>query len=167
MLMDVPEGYIIIKKEDYELLLTTIKELRLEVIRLQQRVDELESRLSKNSSNSHKPPSSDGYKKVIKNNREKTGKQQGAQPGNKGNTLELTDKPDNVLVHKISGDCPCGQSLKDLPVKTMHRRQVFDLPEKMLNVTEQRIEIKPCLCGIRHEAACPGQPLILYKPPEV
>ena len=42
------------------------------------RIAELEARLNKNSSNSSKPPSSDGYQKPsIKNNRNKSGKATG------------------------------------------------------------------------------------------
>ncbi|WP_427854418.1 DUF6444 domain-containing protein [Desulfosporosinus metallidurans] len=52
--------------------ITTLKKVNLQLVT---GFAELEARLNKNSSNSSKPPSSDGYKKkTIKNNREKTGK---------------------------------------------------------------------------------------------
>ena len=43
----------------------------------------LKSQIDKDSSNSSKPPGSNGYKKIL-NNREKSEKKQGGQPGHKG-----------------------------------------------------------------------------------
>jgi len=54
------------------------------------RVEELEARLAKDSHNSSKPPSSEGYKKPKPCNlRKKTDKHTGGQPGHPGHTLEL------------------------------------------------------------------------------
>ena len=80
----------------------------------------------------------------VKNNREKSDKKQGAQPDNEGNTLKQRANPDKIVVHKIIGYCPCGTNLEVLPVKKIHRRQVFDLPEKLLEVTEHQV-IKPAI----------------------
>ena len=60
------------------------------------RIKELEERLSKNSQNSSKPPSSDGYRKSRPvSNREKTGRKAGAQAGHQGHGLK-TPKPDVI-----------------------------------------------------------------------
>ena len=48
---------------------------------LNSRLKELEARVNKNSSNSSKPPSTDGFKKHVKNNRTKSGRLPGGQPG--------------------------------------------------------------------------------------
>ena len=85
--VELPYGYILIKESDYIELLTLVS-------KLEERVAELESQLHKNSINSSKPPSSDGLKKVIKNNREKSANKQGAQPGHKGSTLRMVDQAD-------------------------------------------------------------------------
>jgi transposase len=67
--MDTPKGYV--KLADYEHLQQLLYHALL-------RISELESILRKNSSNSSKPPSSDGLKKKIKNNRQKSNRKPGA-----------------------------------------------------------------------------------------
>ena len=61
------------------------------------KIKELEEKLNKNSQNSSKPPSSDGYKKPHPvSNREKTGKNPGAQPGHQGNGFKMP-RPDKIV----------------------------------------------------------------------
>ena len=59
------------------------------------RVAELERRLGMNSSNSGKPPSSDGLKKPprVRTLRERFGKKPGGQKGHKGETLRQAASP--------------------------------------------------------------------------
>ena len=55
-------------------------------------IAELKSRLDKNSQNSSKPPSSDGYRKLRPvSNREKTGRKPGAQAGHPGAGLKMPE----------------------------------------------------------------------------
>ena len=60
--MEIKGDYVILTKEEFAGLLAVIEQLKKEV-------NELKAQLGKNSGNSSKPPSSDGYKKKIKNNR--------------------------------------------------------------------------------------------------
>ena len=55
----------------------TCQEQQARIEQLQAKVHELEGRLSKNSSNSSKPPGSDGLKRRTKSLRGKSGKKQG------------------------------------------------------------------------------------------
>ena len=63
---------------------------------------ELERRLGLNSSNSGKPPSSDGLKKparATRSLREPSGKPTGGQKGHKGETLRQVADPDATVDH--------------------------------------------------------------------
>ena len=128
---------------------------------LLEKVCQLEGRLALDSSNSSKPPSSDGLAKAPPRNlRKKTGRKPGGQPGHPGHTLEPVKKPDHQKVHSL-GRCSCGQcggvSLQGLPVLDYERRQVFDLPPLRLAVTEHRAEIKICpVSGLLVKASFPA-----------
>jgi transposase len=116
------------------------------LILLKQRVDQLESQLAKNSRNSHKPPSSDGYAKPEpKSLREKSGRPSGGQTGHPGQTLAKVANPDHTVVHRLRRcPCGCGASLRRRPVLRHDTRQVFDLPPQKLIVTEHKVEVKVC-----------------------
>lgn len=131
---------MLIKKEDYE--------------RLLERLAVLEGRANKNSGNSHKPPSSDSFKKRVKNNREASTNKPGAQPGHKGTTLKMVANPDRIIEHKVQGQCDCGVNLESLDTIDVQRRQEIELPAKLIEVIEHRIEIKQCSCGKLHQGTC-------------
>ena len=115
------------------------------------RVAELERRLDLNSSNSGKPPSSDGLHKPrreprTRSLRERSGKPPGGQKGHKGETLRQVDAPSHTVEHYPEA-CPgCGSALSGAMSTGYGARQVFDLPEpRPLTVTEHRAHT--CRCG--------------------
>jgi transposase len=120
--------------------------LTAQLILLQQRVSELEAQVAKNSRNSHKPPSSDGYSKPApKSLREKSNRPSGGQEGHPGHSLAKVDTPDHVVLHRLRRcPCGCGASLRRLPLIRRDTRQVFDLPPQKLIVTEHQVEVKIC-----------------------
>src|SRR5215469_6398401 len=67
----------------------------------QARIAELERQLGLNSSNSSKPPSSDGPKRPARTTslREPSGKRPGGQKGHPGDTRRQVEKPDVVVDH--------------------------------------------------------------------
>jgi len=93
------------------------------------RVQELERRLGQNSSNSGKPPSSDGYgKPAPKSLRSNSGRPSGGQPGHPGHRLEFRETPDHVVVHRPGVCRGCGNCLPaESSGETVDRRQVFEL----------------------------------------
>ena len=113
--------------------------------KLEARIEELEKRLNMNSSNSSKPPSSDGLKRKTKSLRNtNTGRKPGGQPGHIGQTLHQSPTPN--IIHSIALDhCPdCDADLRDEPVAREEKRQVFDLPPIAMEVSEHRAESKWC-----------------------
>ena len=86
-----------------------------QVRRLSARVAELEARLSKDSHNSSKPPSSDGLAKKSASPNIPSGKKPGAQPGHVGKTLERSTRVDIPINHPLpqyctwQTHCVCGQ----------------------------------------------------------
>ena len=79
---------------------TTIAEMSAKIDALQQTIKELTERVNKNSRNSSKPPSSDGYSKPNpKSLREKSGKKQGGQKGHPGKNMVVPHEPDEVKQH--------------------------------------------------------------------
>ncbi len=143
---NAPKGYVSV--EAYE----ELKQKNAQTIALLvARIEDLERRLSLNSSNSSKPPSSDGLKKPkaeprTKSLRRKSGKKSGGQKGHKGSTLCQTADPDHVEDHFPSVCGQCGTPLSPSMAEDYAARQVFDLPEPQpLVTTEHRAHV--CLCG--------------------
>jgi transposase len=112
-------------------------------------IGELERRLGLNSSNSSKPPASDGLKKPgrvprTKSLREPSGKKSGGQKGHRGETLRPVEKPDVIVDHYPK---TCTQCDLNVPVDTStpyRSRQVVDIPEPKVVVTEHRAH--GCVC---------------------
>lgn len=123
----------------------------------------LEARLSKNSSNSSKPPSSDsnnpGSKKKKNKKttslRKKTGKKPGGQVGHPGNHLEISLTPDEIVSLPVTHCAHCNKHLKN-PANEIDKRQVFEIPEPKLFVTEYQSACKYCdKCGYTTSACFP------------
>ncbi len=74
---------------------------------LEDKIAVLEGRLKKDSSNSSKPPSSDGFKKPRTfSTREKSGRKPGGQKGHIGRTIRV-DAEEKKVIDRKEGVCPC------------------------------------------------------------
>jgi transposase len=129
---------------------------------LEARVAELERRLGKDSSNSSKPPSSDGLRKPART--KQRGAEQaegrrapGKQPGTRGAHLAQVAEPDQVVRHVPDRCQGCGAELAGAVVTGVEARQVFDLPPLRLLVREHRAERRRCTCGTTTQAAFPAE----------
>lgn len=129
--------------------LSRIGELEKQVAAQAATIQKLRDEIAKNSSNSSKPPSSDGLKKPkTRSLRQKGQRPIGGQPGHKGNTLKMVDEPDYIELHPIT-NCPhCQTDLSDTEPAGYEKRQLFDVPPVRLEVTEHQAEVKQCPgCG--------------------
>ena len=84
-----------------------------ENVALRGKVAELEHRLGLNSTNSSKPPLSDGLRKPprVRSLGEASGKNPGGQKGHKGETLKQVAHPQNVVDHRPGSCSGCGAAL--------------------------------------------------------
>jgi len=141
-------------KTDYVALKKDYVELQSHNTTLQTRVIELESRLNSNSSNSSKPPSSDGYQKKPAFAKKVSGKK-GGQKGHKGNNLKQVTKPDKII-KCVPERCSCGHEFRNDEFTLSEKRQVFDLPQPKLEVTEYQIHKANCpVCGLSNKGSAP------------
>lgn len=133
-------------------LLKRIEELEM----LEERVAALENQASKNSRNSSKPPSGDGFGKRTKSLRTKSERSSGGQAEHRGTTLEWRDEVDWVVEHAVVECSGCGASLEHEPVEGLIVRQVHDLPPLRLEVSEHQAEVKCCpVCGLDNQGRFP------------
>jgi transposase len=134
--------------------------LQVRVAELQGENAELRRRLGMDSGNSSKPPSTDGPDKAPpKSLRKKTGRKSGGQPGRAGGRLEQVTDPDQTVVHRpaVCGGC-AGELGADARVAgSPVVRQVFDLPEVAVEVTEHRMLAVACGCGHTTRAEAPDR----------
>lgn len=132
--------------------------LKSENAALRDKVQALEEKVAKDSHNSSKPPSSDGLSKPKpKSLRPPSNRPTGGQPGHPGQTLRMVAMPDITVRHPVERCSGCGRSLAKQAPDRIERRQVFDLPEPKLLVTEHQAEVKTCACGCINHATFPPE----------
>jgi transposase len=134
-----------------------IELLKRQNAELEARLEKLERQLAKNSSNSSKPPSSDGLKKAKPKSRREKGKRlTGGQHGHEGKTLKMVTVSDKFIVHALEICSQCQADLSRVAAVSVVKRQVFDMPPMRLEVTEHQAEVKVCpCCEQRNRAAFP------------
>jgi transposase len=123
-------------------------ELRRENAVLRAENADLWARLGQDSSNSSRPPSSDGLAKPApKSLRTRSGRRAGGQPGHEGRTLRQVADPHERFEYEPAGCGGCGEDLAAASVAGVAVRQVFDLPDIGVRVSEHRIVSRRCRCG--------------------
>lgn len=144
-----------VETDDIGELKALIQQLMLRVEQLEAENAELRRRLGLTSTNSHKPPASAGYAKKPALPKPPGGKI-GGQIGHPGKTLDFVSQPDLIVCHEPN-QCPdCGLGLTG-PGELVSRRQVFDLPQPRLQVTEHQLIERQCTCGCQVQGAFPAQ----------
>ena len=110
---------------------SAVDELRADNERLQARVAELEAQVNANLRNSGKPPSTDGLgKPAPKPLRRRSGRKPGPCPG-------------------------CGADAAAGARVVVERRQAFDLPPGLVQVTEHHLVTRRCACAAHATGSAP------------
>ena len=111
---------------------------------LQEQNKELLARLNMNSTNSSKPPSSDGLQKKsrTKSLREKTGRKPGGQPGHDGAGFSLPPEPDEVIECLPSAcyACPQADACRTRESKVVDKRSIVDVKVITIRTDYHQIE---------------------------
>jgi transposase len=140
-----------------------VAELEAELVQALKRIKELEARLNENSSNSHRPPSSDPPNAPKRPGKPKTGRKRGGQIGHKGTRRELfpPEEVDHFVHHRP--EC-CENCHASLPTESRpgdpppERHQVTELPEKLYEVTEHQLHTTTCdRCGHVNKGELPAE----------
>lgn len=109
----------------------------------------------KDSHNSSKPPSSDGYRKkpAPKSLRKTSGKKQGGQPGHKGSSMKITQEPDRIVQHYPAScqGCPYAGKCK---ARVCEGRYEIDIIVRRNVTLHQQME---CRCLVRSNQPIKGE----------
>lgn len=145
-----------------ETLSQKVEKLSKKLITLELENSQLKARLAKyetpkNSNNSSIPPSQDENRPKRKSLRTKTGRKPGGQKGRKGTTLKMIDTADVTEEHIPSYCNCCGNDLSSFPKQYAGSRQIFDIPEIKIKVTEHKVYKKVCPCGCETKGDYPSQ----------
>jgi transposase len=134
--------------------LETIGYLAKIIVELKEENARLKEQLNTNSKNSSLPPSRDLKKK--KQNKPKSGRQRGGQPGHKGHQRALVpiEKVSSVIVCPPQSYCDCGKALQVL--SKFERHQVFEIPTPYYEVIEYQLQTGCCTsCRRRYQGSLP------------
>lgn len=123
-------------------------------------VAELTARLNQDSTNSHKPPSSDKKKRRPRRNRRKTGGKAGAKKGHKGHNRDLVP-PEQLTSQTPCFPEACGGCGAALSPEQKHGaprpHQFFELPPIEMEVHQLDLYRCKCGCGAITEAVPPPE----------
>ena len=153
-----------------------IDKLNADLRKRDKRIEELEARLAKyeapdkNSGNSSTPPSKESIRdeaiRRTKTLRKPTGRTPGGQKGHEGNTLKMTQTPDETEEVSANYCTRCGESLEDCERILGYVTQVVSIPELKPIVREIRHYITVCKnCGERIQSHAPrkrGSNAVVY-----
>src|SRR5262245_12047652 len=136
-------------------ILDLIQQYQQRLEALQRRVEDLEQRLGQNSTNSSRPPSTDGPTVKRRPPRSPSGRKKGAQPGHPLKKRPLLP-PDRTIPCKPVSCRRCGRPLLgDDPQPLRH--QVLEVPLVRPDVTEYQLHRLACsCCGITICAVLPA-----------
>jgi transposase len=115
--------------------------------KLAARVAELEERLNANSRNSSLPPSKDPPG-TLRSPKQRSGKKKGGQPGHKGAFRSMVDgaQVTDTQTFKLPDHCPDCASEIPVDIRSVSRRQIWEVPKIVPHVLEICREYATCPC---------------------
>ena len=151
-------GPEVVVKALYELS-NQVELLQKQVAELHKEVQRLKDQLAKNSRNSSKPPSSDGFNPAgtPKSLRPQGKGKPGGQKGHSGFTLKMVDNPDHSVLYPVDQCQRCGRCLANEAPIDVEKRQVFDIPPIQMEVTEHQAASHAPIAGISTEQHSPNR----------
>jgi transposase len=161
--MDLREAELIYEA-GREAVIEVLLAMAARITALEQQVRLLEAKiasLSSNSTNSSKPPSTDGPS-VVKPKKKKSSRTPGGQKGHKGHKRELLPVEDMNHVHDHYPPL-CQRCAAPLDPETCEetsdplRHQTFDLPKIKPVMSEHRCHELMCSCGHKTRAGLPAE----------
>jgi transposase len=171
------EEAIAIFRAGEEATVAVLLQLSTSVEELKKRVEKLEEALgrkSTNSSNSSKPPSSDGFTKPPGKRKAQEGepkRKPGGQKGHKGVTRELFPEDQASRIEKLyPKKCKkCGAHFPETPTGDMlepeiRRHQQLEIPPKSLLINEYQRHCCTCSCGTKTWAELPPEAVDGFGP---
>ena len=146
--------------EKLERLTKEMEEQREIIAQQAQKIEELLAIIAelsggrKDSHNSSKPPSSDGYSKkpTLRSLRKASGKKRGGQPGHKGSSMKISQKPDQIVQH-YPAPCERCPYKGNCETRVCEGRYEIDLIVKRNVTLHQQME---CRCVMRSNQAIKG-----------
>ena len=133
-----------------EELMALIKKQQEIITKLQDEIENLKDKLNKNSNNSSKPPSSDGYNKPSpKSERKKSSRKPGGQKGHKGANIEVGTS-DKIEIHypKQCLNCPNRETCNKLS-----KRDTYYIIDVTIKKEVTQHNIMHCCCNGNYFAA--------------
>jgi transposase len=136
-----------------EQLFVEIKALKERMLVLEKENTFLREKLSKyenpkNSRNSSVPPSKDENRPPkTKSLREQSDRKVGGQKGHEGNTLKMTQTPDEIITYLPDFCGRCGSDIHESPSEFVGKRQVIDVPIVQPFYVEHQVYKRACSCG--------------------
>jgi len=122
------------------------------------RIKDLEERVSSNASNSHLPPSANPPGSPRPTVKKPTGRKRGAQIGHPGHCRELipSDQADERIEHRPQVCQHCHTSLQGQPAMLIGRHQVAELPVRAVRIIEHQSWACRCeKCGTVNRGQIP------------
>lgn len=156
--MEVPEGYILITKQEYERLILaeqSFEQLRKEFEELKKEI--LLLRNGRKSNTSSTPPSQDLGRSNKVSLRKPSTRKPGGQSGHEGTTLEMVEKPDQIQSYIPEYCQHCGEALNpSLTTLTSRKQEIIIPPIVPQCIEHQSYSCKCSRCGQETTAQLPA-----------